>query len=51
MSSFPPNLDMAKFHLAISTYWQIFIEVQFYNARNLAESILRITQNYLPTGR
>ncbi len=26
LSSFPPNLDMAKGHLAVSTYWQMFME-------------------------
>ena len=26
LSSFPPNLDMAKGHLAITTYWQMFME-------------------------
>ncbi|MCR4397692.1 MAG: glutamate mutase L [Firmicutes bacterium] len=26
LSSFPPNLDMAKGHLALTTYWQMFME-------------------------
>jgi len=26
LSSFPPNLDMAKGHLAVSTYWQLFMQ-------------------------
>ncbi|MGE5484909.1 MAG: glutamate mutase L [Ignavibacteriales bacterium] len=26
LSSFPPNLDMAKGHLATTTYWQMFME-------------------------
>jgi uncharacterized protein (TIGR01319 family) len=26
LSSFPPNLDMAKGHLAVSTYWQMYME-------------------------
>lgn len=26
LSSFPPNLDMAKGHLAMTTYWQMFME-------------------------
>ena len=26
LSSFPPNLDMAKGHLAMTTFWQMYME-------------------------
>jgi len=38
LSSFPPNLDMAKGHLAITTYWQLFMEPEIVHVVSFPEA-------------
>jgi uncharacterized protein (TIGR01319 family) len=38
LSSFPPNLDMAKGHLAMTTYWQMFMEPDIVHVVSFSEA-------------
>lgn len=38
LSSFPPNLDMAKGHLAITTQWQMFMEPEIIHVVSFSEA-------------
>jgi len=38
LSSFPPNLDKAKGHLAISTYWQMYMEPDIVHVVSFSEA-------------
>lgn len=38
LSSFPPNLDMAKGHLALTTYWQMFMEPEIVHVVSYPEA-------------
>jgi uncharacterized protein (TIGR01319 family) len=38
LSDFPPNLDKAKGHLAVSTYWQMYIEPDIVHVVSFSEA-------------
>jgi uncharacterized protein (TIGR01319 family) len=38
LSDFPPNLDKAKGHLAVSTYWQIYMEPDIVHVVSFSEA-------------
>lgn len=38
LSSFPPNLHMAKGHLAVTTYWQMFMEPEIVHVVSFSEA-------------
>jgi len=38
LSDFPPNLDRAKGHLAVSTYWQMYIEPDIVHVVSFSEA-------------
>ncbi|HAF71086.1 MAG: Uncharacterized protein XD60_1294 [Acetothermia bacterium 64_32] len=38
LSSFPPNLDRAKGHLAMTTYWQMFMEPDIVHVVSISEA-------------
>lgn len=38
LSSFPPNLDMAKGHLSITTYWQMFMDPEIIHVVSYPEA-------------
>jgi len=38
LSSFPPNLDKAQGHLALTTYWQMFMEPEIVHVVSISEA-------------